>query len=134
MEHFTSSALLTAAKLTPDAVWGYRSALSFHGMSRNAHSSHIFLSQHRITPCMVNDALFQPCSLPKRLQDFNILVEEYRMWDMPVKVVAKERLLVDLLDRMELSGGFEQIDHIQLCQDYFTAKITLPVKLFGKAV
>ena len=31
------------------------------------------------------------------------------MWDTPVKVVAKERLLVDLLDRMELSGGWEEI-------------------------
>ena len=31
------------------------------------------------------------------------------MWNTPVKVVAKERLLVDLLDRMELSGGWEEI-------------------------
>ena len=109
MEHFTPPALLTAAKLTPDAVLGYRSALAFYGMSRNAHSSHTFLSQHRIKPCTVNDASFQPCLPPKSLQDYNTLVEEYSMWDTPVKVVAKERLLVDLLDRMELSGGWEEI-------------------------
>ena len=109
MEHFTPPALLTAAKLTPDAVLGYRSALSFYGMSRNAHSSHTFLSKHRIKPCTVSDTLFQPCLPPKSLHDFNTLVEEYRMWDTPVRVVAKERLLVDLLDRMELSGGWEEI-------------------------
>ena len=109
VEHFTPPALLTAAKLTPDAVLGYRSALAFYGMSRNVHSSHTFLSQHRIKPCTVNDASFQPCFPPKSLQDCNTLVEEHRMWDTPVKVVAKERLLVDLLDRMELSGGWEEI-------------------------
>ena len=31
MEYFTPPALLTAAKLTSDAVWGYRSALAFYG-------------------------------------------------------------------------------------------------------
>ena len=106
---FTPPALLTAAKLTPDAVLGYRSALSFYGMSRNAYSSHTFLSSHRIKPCTVNDTLFQPCLPPKSLQDNNVFVEEQQMWNTPVKVVAKERLLVDLLDRMELSGGWEEI-------------------------
>ena len=108
-QQFTPPALLTAAKLTPDAVLGYRSALAFYGMSRNAYSSHTFLSQHRIKPCMINDTLFHPCLPPKTLPDNNTLVEEHRMWNTPLRVVAKERLLVDLLDRMELSGGWEEI-------------------------
>ena len=58
---------------------------------------------------MINDTLFQPCLPPKSLPDNNTLVEEHRMWNTPVRVVAKERLLVDLLDRMELSGGWEEI-------------------------
>ena len=106
---FMPPALLTAAKLTPDAVLGYRSALSFYGMSRNAYSSHTFLSQHRIKPCTVNGTLFRPCLPPKSLQGHSLLVEEHRMWDTSVRVVAKERLLADLLDRMELSGGWEEI-------------------------
>ena len=106
---FTPPALLTAAKLTPDAVLGYRSALSFYGMSRNAYSSHTFLSQHRIKPCRVNDTLFQPCLPPKTLSDNTAFVIEQKMWNTPVKVVTKERLLVDLFDRMELSGGWEDI-------------------------
>ena len=108
-QDFTPPALLTAAKLTPDAVLGYRSALAFYGMSRNVQSSHTFLSQHRIKPCRINDIRFQPCLPPKSLKDSDTLVEERRMWDTPVRVVAKERLLVDLLDRMELSGGWEEI-------------------------
>ena len=109
-EHFTPPALLTAAKLTPDAVLGYRSALAFYGMSRNAHADCTFLSQHRVKPCRVNNTLFQPCLPPKTLTDHAaLLVETHRMLDTPVKVVAKERLLVDSLDRMDLSGGWEEI-------------------------
>ena len=116
-QNFTPPALLTAAKLTPDAVLGYRSALSFYGMSRNALTSHTFLSQHRIKPCMVNDTLFQPCLPPKSLTDLNAFVEEHQMWGTPVKVVAKERLLVDLLDRMDLSGGWEEITNAFAYED-----------------
>ena len=116
-QNFTPPALLTAAKLTPDAVLGYRSALSFYGMSRNALTSHTFLSQHRIKPCMVNDTLFQPCLPPKSLTDHNAFVEEHQMWGTPVKVVAKERLLVDLLDRMDLSGGWEEITNAFAYED-----------------
>ena len=39
------------------------------------------------------------------------------MWGTPVKVVAKERLLVDLLDRMDLSGGWEEITNAFAYED-----------------
>ena len=107
---FSPPAILTAAKLTPDAVLGYRSALAFYGMSRNAHSSHTFLTKHRIKPCRVNDISFQPCSFPETLQEqANFAVETHSVCNTPVQVVSKERLLVDALDRLELSGGWEEI-------------------------
>ena len=109
-EHFTPPALLTAAKLTPDAVLGYRSALAFYGMSRNVYADCTFLSRHRIKPCRVNNTLFQPCLPPKTLAgNAAFLVETHRMLGTPVRVVAKERLLVDSLDRLDLSGGWEEI-------------------------
>ena len=117
-EHFTPPALLTAAKLTPDAVLGYRSALAFYGMSRNAHTDCTFISRHRIKPCRVNDTLFQPCLPPKSLADnAAFLVETHRMLDTPVRVVAKERLLVDSLDRPDLSGGWEEITNAFAYED-----------------
>ena len=117
-EHFTPPALLTAAKLTPDAVLGYRSALAFYGLSRNAHADCTFLSRHRIKPCRVNNTLFQPCLPPKSLADHTaFLVETHRMLDTPVRVVAKERLLVDSLDRPDLSGGWEEISNAFMYED-----------------
>ena len=117
-EHFTPPALLIAAKLTPDAVLGYRSALAFYGMSRNAHADCTFLSRHRIKPFRVNNTLFQPCLPPKSLAGHTaFLVETLRMLDTPVRVVAKERLLVDSLDRPDLSGGWEEISNAFMYED-----------------
>lgn len=107
---FTPPALLVAAKLTPDAVLGYRSALAFYGMSRNAQATHTFLSRHRVKPSRDGHTLYQPCLPAKQLagnEDF--AVQELTAWDTPVRVVSKERLLVDLLDRLELSGGWEEV-------------------------
>ena len=78
-------------------------------MSGNVQTSNTFLSQHRIKPCRIHDIRFQPYLPPKSLKDRDTLVEEHRMWDTSVRVVAKERLLVYLLDRMDLSGGWEEI-------------------------
>lgn len=134
-EDFVPPSLLTAAKLTPDAVLGYRSALSFYGMSRNAYSSHTFLSKHRIKPCTINNTQFQPCLPPSNLQNHNVLVEECQMWNTPVKVVAKERLLVDLLDRMDLSGGWEEITNAFMYEsDLDWDKILKYVKLLNHPV
>lgn len=131
-QNITPPSLLTAAKLTPDAVLGYRSALSFYGMSRNIQSSHTFLSRHRIKPCRINDTCFHPCLPPSSLRNSNTLVEEYRMLNTPVKVVAKERLLVDLLDRMELSGGWEEITNaFRYENDLDWNKMLHYVKLLG---
>ena len=131
-QDITPPSLLTAAKLTPDAVLGYRSALSFYGLSRNVQSSHTFLSRHRIKPCRINDTWFQPCLPPRSLLDSNTLVEEHQLWNTPVKVVAKERLLVDLLDRMELSGGWEEISNaFRYENDLDWNKMLHYVKLLG---
>ena len=105
----TLPALLTVAKLTPYAVLDYCSALAIYGMSRNVQTSHTVLSQQRMKPCKNNDVRFQPCLPPKSLKDSNTLLEKHWMLDIPVPVVARERLLVNLLDRMELSEGWEEI-------------------------
>lgn len=102
--------LLMAAKLTPDAVLGYRSALAFYGMSRNVRTGHTFITRHRIKPYAVAGTTFKPCLPVKTLQrnqDFGVSNAE--IWNTPIRVVCKERLLVDSLDRLDLSGGWEEV-------------------------
>lgn len=109
-DDFAPPALLVAAKMTDDAVLGYRSALAFYGLSRNATSSHTFISKHRIKPYHIHGLLFQPCLPPKQVTKVeNVGVVEHIVWNTPVRVVSKERLLADSLDRLELSGGWEEV-------------------------
>ncbi len=102
--------LLMAAKLAPDAVLGYQSALAFYGLSRNVKAGHTFITRHRIKPYKVAGTTFKPCLPVKTLQrnqDYG--VENAEIWNTPVRVVSKERLLVDSLDRLDLSGGWEEV-------------------------
>ncbi len=123
---FVPPSLLIAAKQTADAVLGYRSALAFHGMSRNVQSSHTFLSRHRLKSSVLNNELYQPCLPAHQLkgnEDFG--VESHTAWDTPVRVVSKERLLVDLFDRLELSGGWEEIVNAYQYEDKLNFKQVL---------
>lgn len=109
-DDFTPPALLIAAKMTDDAVLGYRSALAFYGLSRNATSSHIFISRRRIKPYHIHGLLFKPCLPPKQVTKVeHVGVVEHIVWGTPVRVVSKERLLADSLDRLEFSGGWEEV-------------------------
>ena len=109
-DDFTPPALLIAAKMTSDAVLGYRSALAFYGLSRSATSSHTFISKHRIKSHHIHGMLFKPCLPPKQVpKGENIGIVEHIAWDTPVRVVSKERLLADSLDRLDLSGGWEEV-------------------------
>lgn len=109
-DDFAPPALLIAAKMTDDAVLAYRSALAFYGLSRNVISNHTFISKHRVKACHVHGLLFQPCLPPKKARKMeNFGVVEHILWNTPVRIVSKERLLADSLDRLELSGGWEEV-------------------------
>ena len=111
-KHFMPPALLMAAKMAPDAVLGYGAALDFYGMSRNLLFHVPFLTRHRLSKTQSDSITFYPCLPPKTLWAHGhdaFGVEEHLLWDTKIKVVCKERLLVDLLDRPDLSGGWESI-------------------------
>ena len=104
---FMPPALLVAAKSTSDAVLGYRSALAFYGLSRNTNAGHTFLTHHRLKPYKLNGITFKPCSSAKPSDDFSVV--NTKAWNTPVRVVSKERLLVDSLNRLDLAGGWEEV-------------------------
>lgn len=109
-DDFAPPALLIAAKMTDDAVLAYRSALAFYGLSRNLISNHTFISKHRIKACHVHGILYQPCLPPKQVSKVgDFAVVEHFLWNTSLRIVSKERLLVDSFDRLTLSGGWEEV-------------------------
>ena len=109
---FMPSPLLIAAKSANDSVLSYSSALSFYGMARSQAFTYPYLSKKRGRHYRLGRDSFQPSLPPKNLKDaYDFGVITQNLWNTPVRVVCKERLLVDSLDRLNLTGGWEEISN-----------------------
>lgn len=103
---------LVAAKLTEDAVLAYHTALGFHGNAYSARWELFYLTGRRSRPLAFRDNHFRSVPFPKALRErhqegFGVLVAERTGLD--VRVTSLERTLVDVLDRPDLAGGWEEI-------------------------
>jgi predicted transcriptional regulator of viral defense system len=103
---------LIAAKLTSDAVLAYHTALEFHGKAHSVFKQQHYLSRNKSQPLVFqsNEFIRAPIPFPlkkKRLEMFG--VDAYSRTGVKVKVTDLERTFVDVMDRPELSGGWEEI-------------------------
>ena len=111
-ESFMPSPLLVAAKSSDDSVLSYSSALAYYGMARNISFNYPYLSRKRGRRYRLGKDSFQPSLPPKKLKNaYEFGVTTQTLWKTPVRVVCKERLLVDSLDRLNLTGGWEEISN-----------------------
>lgn len=103
---------LVAAKLTPDAVIAYHSALEFHGKAYSVHSRLHYVSASKSTPLTFQGREFIRTTVPPALRTkgeemFGVARRNRSGVDM--RVTSLERTLVDVLDRPDLSGSWEEI-------------------------
>lgn len=100
-----------AAKAVDDAVLAYHTALELHGRAYSAFRTFTFLTEHAVRPFRFRDDLFRPVALPRALRTprgRRLGVEEVDRGGVPIRVTTLERTLVDSLDRLDLSGGWEE--------------------------
>ena len=97
--------------LAPDTVIAYHSALQFHGFAYSVHFQHIFQSNHKIREFTFRQDRFKVVKFPKSLPESKhaIYVDSIDYHGVMVRVTSKERTLVDTLDRINLSGGLEEV-------------------------
>lgn len=97
--------------LSNDAVIAYHSALQFHGLAYSAQFQHIFQSNHKIMGFTFRQDRFKAVKFPKSLSETNrnLYVDSIDYHGRMVQVSSKERTLVDILDRINLSGGLEEV-------------------------
>ena len=104
--------ILVASRLAPDAVLAYHTALSFHGRAHSVAERFVFLTATRSRPLAFRTWQFRPVSFTKALcrahEEF-FAVQETERSGLPVRVTTLERTLVDVLDRPDLGGGWEEI-------------------------
>lgn len=107
----TPDPYLVAAKLAPDAVLGYHTALELHGKAYSVHSRYTFLTAAATRLLNRGGLTFQPVRFPKSLRAEKremFAVKELDRSGLSVRVTSLERTLVDALDRLDLVGGWEE--------------------------
>lgn len=103
---------LLAAKMADDAVLGYHTALQFYGKAYSSSSLYLYLTRRATRAATFRANEFRGVRLPKQLQEKGkgfFGVEIHERLGVSVRVTSLERTLVDVLDRPELGGGWEEI-------------------------
>lgn len=103
---------LVASKLTPDAVLSHHTALEFHGKAYSVHSHFIYSASRPLRPLTFRAHVFRGTKVHKallRLRNELFGVSTAERAGQALSVTTLERTLVDVLDRPDLSGSWEEI-------------------------
>lgn len=103
---------LVAAKTSDDAVLAYHTALEFHGKACSIHQRFVYLTCRAARPLTFRGHNFRGVPFPKALRDRRqefFGVQKADRGGLVVRVTGFERTLVDVLDRSELGGGWEEV-------------------------
>jgi predicted transcriptional regulator of viral defense system len=103
---------LLAAKMTDDAVLAYHTALEFHGKAYSIFEQFQYLARRPFRALAFRSYRFRGVFFPKKLlnkrqETFGVKMAERAGVD--IHVTSLERTLVDVLDRPDLGGGWEEI-------------------------
>jgi len=103
---------LVATKLRSDAVVAYHAALAFHGRVYTVRTQHEYLTADRARTLRFRGQTYRPVQLASALRarrdlGGGVVVRAHAGGE--VRVTTLERSLVDVLDRPELGGGWEEI-------------------------
>ncbi len=121
-ESYMVDPYLIAAKLVGDAVVGYHSALAFYGKSYSLTHQFCILTRSRSASISYRDDVFRLVLFRKSLREKNqqfFGVKTVLHRGCQLRVTSFERTLVDMLDRSDLSGGWEEIWRSLESVEYF---------------
>ncbi|MCK5494482.1 MAG: transcriptional regulator [Candidatus Omnitrophica bacterium] len=128
---------LIAAKMTENAVLGYHTALELHGKAYSVFFHYCYFSLSRSVPLQFRSNTFQAVAVPQALREkgkelFGVVTRNRSGVD--VRVTNFERTFVDVLDRPELSGSWEEIWRSLESIEFFDLDQVLEyVELLGNA-
>ncbi|NMD36141.1 MAG: transcriptional regulator, partial [Planctomycetes bacterium] len=103
---------LVAAKLTPDSVLSHHTALEFHGKAHSVYTRITYSASRPLGPLTFRSHVFRGTRFPHsllRAGKIQVGVSTSERAGMELRVASLERTLVDVLDRPDLSGSWEEI-------------------------
>ena len=119
---------LVAAKATTDSVLAYHTAMELHGRAHSVFHEFYFLSHVPPRPRTFRSLRFRGVLFPKALREKRAeeaFTESVDRRGVAVKVTSLERTLVDLYDRPDLGGGWEEIWHSLQAVEYFDPEVVV---------
>lgn len=109
---FPVDSYLVAAKLTPDAVLSHHTALEIHGRAYAVWSRRVYSTSRPPRPVTFRSAVFRGVRFPaalRRVRAERMEVQDAERAGLTVRVTSLERTLVDVVDRPDLAGGWEEV-------------------------
>ena len=104
---------LVTAKATSDAVVAYHSALSFHGYAYSDFNLFTYLTkQKEASKFTFQNSEYVGVTQPKALMQQGRELDAVDLVEhggLDVRVTSLERTLVDCFDRLDISGGIEEV-------------------------
>jgi len=126
---------LIAAKSSKDAVLAYHTALDVHGKAHSVFERYFFQSKKPLRSMNFRNYRFECILFPKSLRDKgkeHFATTTVERSGLEIRVATLERTLVDLLDRPDLGGGWEEIWRSLESVEYFDLELVVEyVKLLG---
>lgn len=121
VENFPVDPYLVAGRIRENSVIAYLSAFDFYGISHSLHHQYFYISEHVVHPFKFNEAEFICLSFPKALLEQQATSFEVLSVDrhgLNIQLTSLERTIVDVLDRPNYGGGWEEIwrsaEHISI--------------------
>lgn len=103
---------LIASKAGVDSILAYHSALELHGLAYTTFNEFTYLTRRQKQAFAYEGQRFRAILQPKSLIDdelTNYCVDVIMRSGMAIKLTSLERCFVDVLDRPDLGGGWEEI-------------------------
>lgn len=103
---------LIAGKVTSDSVVSFHTALELLGVAYSSFEQFTYVSARKTKPFEFQGQRFQPVVTPLNLRandDALFEVEMVNRQGVNINVTSLSRTFVDILSRVELSGGWEEV-------------------------
>ncbi len=103
---------LLTAKITKDAVLAYHTALEFYGKAYSVYTRLHYLTTRRSLPVRFRSYEIRGVLVPRSLRAKGMEmfgIARHKRSGVELRVTSLERTLVDVLDRPELTGSWEEI-------------------------
>ena len=134
---YAADPFMLAAKMTGDAVLAYHTALEYHGKAYTAYNRLTYVSNQRSPVARFRGYEYLRLPVPRALVetgDHWFGVETYPQDGVDLRVTNLERTFVDVLDRPEISGTWEEIWRSLESVEFFDlAQIVSYVQRLGNA-